>query len=173
MFLISWVLRKTPALLRRRLKKCEVRVPEWSGSKCAICWSKKWKLSTPLPYIWSLTLLKIWLGLFFQSMQLQKTKAININITSSNYNWECSKSRCRSSKNSSKTILILATKNLTSKLNLKCWLSSVRNWLIDLEIVCNLIVYLKSSKKWKSLLMSRFRRKRADWRKSIWTCVSR
>ena len=96
-----------------------------------------------------------------------KTKAININITSSNYNWECSKSRCRSSKNSSKTISILEKKNLTSKLSLKCWLSSARNWLIDLEIVCNLIVYLKSSKKWKSLLMNRFRRKKADWRKSI------
>ena len=70
MFLIYCVVRKTPILLRRRLKKWEESYPVCWGSKWLMNWSAKWKVSTPLEYICCLTLWKIWLGLFFQSMQL-------------------------------------------------------------------------------------------------------
>jgi hypothetical protein len=72
MFLISCVVRKTPTLFKKRLKKWEERTLVSEGSNWAINWSTKWKVSTPLLNICCLTLLKIWLGLFFQSIKLQK-----------------------------------------------------------------------------------------------------
>lgn len=69
-FLISCVVRKTPTLLRNKLKKCDESVLVNCGSNCAMNWSTKWKVSTPLAYICCLTLLKIWLGLFFQSIEV-------------------------------------------------------------------------------------------------------